>query len=105
MVYRRARKMAICPLDEALFCELVLFAWQRRNGEKNPKRIHVNINSVKGGIKPRTSSWETFLLVSRGGLIGAFDVALGVSGKTAFVMSPPEIEPVRGGVEVLSFWP
>jgi len=67
----------------------------------------VGINSVKAGIinKPRTSSWGPFLLASRGGLTGAFDLALGGGGGKAFLMSPLEIEPAREGLEVLSFWP
>ena len=52
--------------------------------------------------KPRTSSWGPFLLASRGGLTGGLDVALGASGKTAFVMSPLGIGPARDGLEVLS---
>lgn len=35
MAYRRARNIAIFPLDEALFYELVLFARQRNDRERN----------------------------------------------------------------------
>ena len=59
----------------------------------------------KGGIKWRTSNLGPFLLASRGGLTGAPDLALGVGGMTPFVMNSPEIEPVREGLRVLSFWP
>jgi hypothetical protein len=52
MVYRRAREMATCPLDEALFRKLVLFAWQLN--KKEECRIEyiqfVGINSAKGCI-------------------------------------------------------
>ena len=37
MAYRRAWKRVIRPLGEALFCELVLFAWQRNKKERNPE--------------------------------------------------------------------
>ena len=87
MVYRRIRKMVTCPLDESLFCELVL----------------VSINSLKGGIKLHTSGWGAFLLTSRGGLTGAFDLALSDSGNISLVTSPPVIESAREGLEVLSF--